>query len=124
MKIKRIVALLLIAVFVVLALASCGVKAKNLEGNKFEVSKVSVKLTEKGKEYAEKHNMTPKEYVKEIQNDFEGMTVDFNKTTKGILWNVDGNNVRYGLYEFEVKGGKLVYENDYATVKVTLKEVK
>lgn len=125
---KRVVALLLVAVFVVLALASCGVSAKDLKGNKFEVSKVSVSLSKEDKKDLEDANIDVKKNIEDTKEFWGKMKFDFNEKTENVPvvgWSVDGKKVTYGVYEFELKSGKLVMETpNGSTIKLTLKKVK
>ena len=123
---KRIVALLLVMVFVVLAFASCG--AKSLKGKTYEVTKVSVKLSKEAKENLEKLGMSEEDAIKSVEAVYKNMKFVFSEKTENVPvvgWSIDGSKVTYAGVEYKYSSGKLVLEDkDTGTVKLTIKEVK
>ena len=126
MKIKRVVALLLIMVFVVFALASCG--NKDIVGKTYEVTKVKVTLSNDAKADLEKAGIDVDAYIKNIENNYKGITFTFNKDMEGITYEIDGNKVEImgEKFKFSIFGtlnGKIKV-NDKYTIELTWKEKK
>lgn len=116
---KRVVALLLVCTFCILAFISCG--ANSLRGKTYEITKVKVTLN---KELREMLGDDADEYAESIKNKFEGGTIEFNELFENINWKIDGNTVYHDGIEYRYSFGKLTSQMQGVTLKLSIKEKK